>query len=101
MRKQDIKTFDDFMKYTIEEDPSLKTMYDTNDIIIEVIHSIVNKRRELGLSQRDLSEKTGIPQPSIARLETLRSKPSLQTLLKLMQPLGLKLTVANNQNMII
>ena len=36
----------------------------------------------------------GIPQSSVARIESFQTTPNLDTLLKIMQPLGLKLVVA-------
>ncbi|MBR6939323.1 MAG: helix-turn-helix transcriptional regulator, partial [Clostridia bacterium] len=46
------------------------------------------------LSQRDLAELCGIPQSSVARIETFKTTPNVETLIKLLQPLGLKLTVS-------
>jgi len=35
-----------------------------------------------------------LPQSSVARIESFKTTPKIDTLLKLMQPLGLKLQVA-------
>ena len=56
--------------------------------------SIIRRRQELGISQRTLAERCGIPQSSIARIETLKTTPKLDTLIKLLQALDLKLQVA-------
>ena len=45
------------------------------------------------MSQRDLAEECGITQSAIARLETCESTPQIDTLLKVMKPLGLTLSV--------
>ena len=54
----------------------------------------IRRRQELGISQRDLAARCGIPQSSVARIETLKTTPKLDTLIKLMQALNLKLQVA-------
>ena len=51
-------------------------------------------------AKRDIEEMEniaamcGIPQSSVARIESFQTTPNLDTLLKIMQPLGLKLVVA-------
>jgi transcriptional regulator with XRE-family HTH domain len=57
-----------------------------NDLIREA-------RRRAGLSQRDLGERAGTTQSAIARLETGRSTPSFDTVLRLVRLCGLDLDV--------
>ena len=59
-----------------------------------IISAVIKQRNALGLSQRDLASICGIPQSSIARIESFQTTPNLATLLKLLRPLGLKLTVS-------
>ena len=59
-----------------------------------IISTVIKQRNALGLSQRDLASICGIPQSSIARIESFQTTPNLATLLKLLRPLGLKLTVS-------
>lgn len=54
---------------------------------------MIEQRNALGLSQRDLADMCGIPQSSVARIESMTTTPNLATLLKIMRPLGLTLTV--------
>lgn len=49
---------------------------------------------ELGISRRALAAWCCIPQSSVARIETLQTIPKLDTLIKLMQALDLKIQVA-------
>ncbi|HYT32933.1 MAG TPA: helix-turn-helix transcriptional regulator [Thermoanaerobaculia bacterium] len=48
-------------------------------------------RRSAGFSQRQLAERSGIPQPAIARIESGRSTPRLDTLASLLRACGLGL----------
>lgn len=59
-----------------------------------IISTVIKQRKELGLSQRDLAAICGIPQSSVARIESFQTTPNLATLLKILRPLGLKLTVS-------
>ena len=60
----------------------------------DIISEIIKQRHELNLSQRDLADICGMAQSSIARIESHQTIPNVNTLIKLMKPLGLKLKVA-------
>jgi transcriptional regulator with XRE-family HTH domain len=51
-------------------------------------------RRRAGMTQRDLAEASGIPQPSIARIERGASIPRVDTLERLLQASGRELDSA-------
>jgi len=61
------------------------------DLLVDLIATLVNRRIDLGLSQRELAQLSGIKQPAIARLEKLEAIPRVDTLIKVLQPLGLSL----------
>src|SRR5712692_2088237 len=46
-------------------------------------------RRSAGFSQRELAQRSGIPQPAIARIESGRSTPRFDTLASLLRACGL------------
>ena len=52
---------------------------------------IRERRRSLGLSQRDLSELSGVDQANLSRIEASASGSTLSTLLRLCEPLGIDL----------
>ncbi|MBQ4650416.1 MAG: helix-turn-helix transcriptional regulator [Firmicutes bacterium] len=60
---------------------------------IELIGKVIKARKERGLSQRDLAELSGVKQPAIARLESMQATPKIDTLLKILHPLGYTLSV--------
>ena len=68
-------------------------MYDFSPLHFDSIYAVIQQRHALGVSQRELANLCGIPQSSVARIESLKTTPNLDTLLKIMRPLGLKLTV--------
>ena len=58
------------------------------------IGQIVQQRREiLSLKQEDLSEMTGITSKTIYLIESGKGNPSLETLQKLLEVLGLEILI--------
>jgi ribosome-binding protein aMBF1 (putative translation factor) len=55
---------------------------------VALIGKIIEAREQRGLSQRDLAEISGLKQPAIARLESLKATPQIDTLFKILHPLG-------------
>lgn len=72
-----------------------KQIVEDVEAYVDIIAAINNKRQELGISQRDLAKLCKIPQSSVARIESFKVTPSIDTLLKLLRPLGLTLSVTN------
>ena len=62
---------------------------------IEELGAMVrNIRLGKGISQRKLSEMTGVPANTISLFERNKCAPSLETLLKILDGLGYKIDVA-------
>ena len=61
----------------------------------ELIDKLVSARKSAKLSQKQLEILSGVAQPSIARMEIGVTDPQLTTLLKLLQPLGLTLSITS------
>ena len=57
--------------------------------------TVSTKRTELGLSQRELSDRTGINQRDISHIEQGKANPTLTTQVKLLAALGLKLEITS------
>ena len=58
-----------------------------------LILKMVEAREAQGVSQRDLSKLSGVKQPAIARMESMKSTPQIDTLLKVLVPLGYTLEI--------
>ena len=89
-----MKTWNDYKEHVKSVDPEAKKDIEEIESLSDIITSVTAQRNALGLSQRELASLCGIPQSSVARIESLKTTPNLETLLKIMQPLGLKLTVS-------
>jgi len=63
------------------------------DFIVELIGRFVEAREAKGLTQKELAERAGIKQSAVARLERMQAIPQIDTLFKLLQPLGYTLEI--------
>lgn len=70
------------------------------DLAVRLVADIIERRNELGLTQRQLAEMSGVKQSAIARLEKFGVIPRIDTLEKLVKPLNLeiKLVSKNSDN---
>ncbi|MBQ2275915.1 MAG: helix-turn-helix transcriptional regulator [Lachnospiraceae bacterium] len=60
---------------------------------VDLIGKIIEAREAKGLSQRELAQISGVKQPAIARMESMKSTPQIDTLLKVLVPLGYTLEI--------
>ena len=66
-----------------------------SDLRVALIGEIVKARKERGLSQRELGVLSGVKQPIIARMEKGTAVPNLNTILKILAPLGKTLYIGD------
>lgn len=64
-----------------------------NNLQARLLCELIEARQAQGLSQRGLSEKCGIAQSAIARLEKGEASPTLDTLFKMLVPMGMTLAI--------
>lgn len=79
---------------TLEEqmkNPEFKKEWDALEAEFSIIQAMIDARRASGLTQRELSERTGIAQADISKLENGNANPSLRTLKRLADGMGMKL----------
>ena len=88
-----MKTWNDYKEYVKSVDPEIKKDIDEVEAISAIVSAMVKQRTSLGISQRELAAMCGIPQSSVARIESCKTTPNLGTLLNIFQHLGLQLTV--------
>lgn len=64
-----------------------------SDLRVAIIGELIKAREEKGYSQKTLEDLSGIKQSAIARLESGKAVPQLDTILRLLLPLGKTLAV--------
>ena len=64
-----------------------------SNLRVALIGELIKARQEKGLSQKKLEELSGVKQPVIARMEKGTTSPQLDTILKVLAPLGKTLAI--------
>ena len=59
----------------------------------ELLRTLIRIREEEGLSQAQMAEKCHVKQPVIARMEKAVHSPQIDSLLRILTPLGYKLQI--------
>ena len=88
-----MRTWNDYKELVRTVDPEISKDMEEVEALSQIVKAMVEQRNALGLSQRELAALCGIPQSSVARIESFKTVPNLDTLLKIFQQLGLKLSV--------
>ena len=95
--------FDDFLQEQLQ-DPEFRKEYEALQPEKAVIQAMIDARRDAGLTQKELAERTGIAQGDISKLENGNANPSIRTLQRLAAGMGMTLklefipsAVASNQ----
>ena len=88
MNKYDGGTWQDWIEdnLTDEEKKDLKRR-------VSIASFFIRLRNKLNLTQKDVSELSGVKQPMIARIESGKVNVRVDTLNKMLKPLGYKLAI--------
>ena len=75
-------------------------LYTTEEIMesnlrVAIIGELIKARQEKNISQRELEQLSGVKQPVISRMEAGETIPQLDTVLKVLAPLGKTLYVGD------
>lgn len=89
-----MRTWEDYKSHVKEVDPQGKKDMEEIEELAKIVGTMIKQRSAMGISQRELAAMCGIPQSSVARIESFKTTPNVATLMKIMQPLGLKLTIS-------
>lgn len=65
---------------------------------VAIIGELIKARQEKNISQRELEQLSGVKQPIISRMEAGETSPQLDTVLRVLAPLGMTLAVVPIEN---
>lgn len=88
-----MSNYDTFREEMLK-DPKIKAEYDALEPEYAIIRAMVDARKSTGLTQKELSERTGIAQSDISKFEKGGGNPSLKTLQRLADGMGMTLRIA-------
>ena len=82
------------------EDPEFKAEWEALQPELSLVQAMIDARKVSGLTQKELSERTGIAQADISKLENGTRNPSLKLLKRLADGMGryLKLVFTPKKN---
>lgn len=69
-----------------------------SDLKVAILGELIEAREQKKISQKQLEELSGVKQPIIARMEKGKTNPRLDTILKILAPLGKTLAVVPIKN---
>lgn len=81
------------LRERILHNPQVQKEYDKNKLSFEVAQMTIEARIAKKMNQKELAKRIGTKQPSIARIESGNSLPSLRLLNKIANALGTELRV--------
>ena len=84
--------FNDFLNEQLQ-DEELKAEYDALEPEYAIIQAMIDARKSRGITQKELSERTGIAQGDISKLENGNGNPSVRTLQRLASAMGMSLKI--------
>ena len=84
-----------FKEYLKEQmaDPSFNQEWDALEPDFSIVQALIDARKESGLTQKQLSERTGIAQADISKLESGNGNPSVKTLQRLAAGMGMRVKI--------
>lgn len=88
-------------QYTFEEhldellkDEEFKTLWENSQTEYQIMKGICDARNKAGMSQLELSRKSGITQADLSRIENGNANPSIRTLKRIAAALSCELNVS-------
>ena len=87
-----MKKFDDFFNEQMK-DPAFKEEYEKLQPEFDIIRAMVDARTSQNMTQKELSERTGINQADISKLENGTRNPTVNLLKRLAEGMGMTLKI--------
>jgi len=93
--EQERREFEELLK-----DPIAKSAYEEFEREYAFRQKLAEARKAKNITQKEIEEKTGLPQQSISRIEkgtAQKQSPTLRTLLKYLDAIDCELTIVQKQ----
>ena len=82
--------YSEFKKKSLEN-PEIREAYDALEPDYDIIQAMIAARKSRNITQKELSEATGITQADISRIENGTRNPSLEMVKRLAAGMGMQL----------
>lgn len=84
--------FNDFLNEQLK-DPEIKAEYDALEPEFTIMQAMIDARNSKGLTQKELSLRSGIAQGDISKMENGNANPSVKTLQRLAAAMNMSLKI--------
>ena len=82
------------MDFTVrEEDFEVLVEKQKERVKNQILTSYINLRKERGITQQEIADRTGIKRTNVARIESGRNAPTIEVLVKLAAALDMELEI--------
>jgi len=93
-KKMDVKKE---IKKRLESDSDFKEAYTKVEREYDLIKSIVKARKEMNITQKDISEKTNLTQQMVSRIEKYNNSPRLNNFIEYINAIGLDIELKRRE----
>jgi len=83
----------------LKKNPEMIKLAEEFDREYELMKKIVKVRKEMGLTQKDISEKSGLTQQMVSRIENVGHSPTLSNFMKYLTAIGLNIDIVRKVKM--
>jgi transcriptional regulator with XRE-family HTH domain len=84
--------FNEFLSQQLE-DPTMKAEWDALEPEFSLMQTMLDARKQAGLTQKQLAERAGMAQGDISKLESGNANPSVRTLQRLAAAMGMQVEI--------
>lgn len=82
---------DEHIEYLCETKPGFKEAWDSSRMEYKLLGELIKLRKEKGISQEELAQRTGSKQQAISRIEKKEHSPTLKSICALAEALDVEL----------
>jgi transcriptional regulator with XRE-family HTH domain len=86
-----MSSYEKYRDEAFAKDPKLKAEYEALAPEYDIIQAMIDARRSMNITQKELSERTGVTQADISRIENGTRNPSLNMMKRLAEGMGMVL----------
>jgi transcriptional regulator with XRE-family HTH domain len=87
-----MEPFNEFLSQQLE-DPAVKAEWDALEPEFSLMQTMLDARKQAGLTQKQLAERAGMAQGDISKLESGNANPSVRTLQRLASAMGMQVEI--------
>ena len=93
MSKLNLTTWEEHEKELLGKGLITEEEIRESELRVALMSEIIKARKELNITQQKLEELSGVKQPVIARMEKMTTNPKIDTVIRVLAPLGMTLAV--------